>query len=101
MLPSTPLQYLLLEDAALPVLIMTSGNLSGHPIVIDNDTALKQLSEIADYFILNDRDIHTRVDDSVVRVMANKDTGERYDSFLRRSRGYAPTPSLFLMSLVR
>ena len=92
MLPSTPLQYLLLEDAALPVLIMTSGNLSGHPIVTDNDTALKQLSEIADYFILNDRDIHTRVDDSVVRVMANKDTGERYDSFLRRSRGYAPYP---------
>lgn len=88
MLPSTPLQYLMLEDTTMPALVMTSGNLSGHPIVFDNTSAIVQLGEIADYFILNDRDIHTRVDDSVVRVMTH---GNNL-SFLRRSRGYAPYP---------
>lgn len=87
-LPSTPLQYLMLEDATMPALVMTSGNLSGHPIVFDNVSAIAQLGEIADYFILNDRDIHTRIDDSVVRVMAHRN----HLSFLRRSRGYAPYP---------
>lgn len=92
MLPSTPLQHLMLEDAALPVLIMTSGNLSGNPILFDNASAIEQLGGIADYFILNDRDIHTRVDDSVVRIMSHSDKKKHHVSFIRRSRGYAPYP---------
>lgn len=92
MLPSTPLQYLMLEDPAMPVLVMTSGNISGHPIVYDNEIAIKQLGEIADYFILNNRDIHTRVDDSVARTMVHRDKENHHLSFLRRSRGYAPYP---------
>ena len=92
MLPSTPLQYLLLEDPALPALVMTSGNLSGHPIVYENHTALEQLREIVDYFVLNDRDIRTRVDDSVARVIVREGKDEPLMSFMRRSRGYAPYP---------
>ncbi|MCP2001714.1 UNVERIFIED_ORG: hydrogenase maturation protein HypF [Buttiauxella agrestis ATCC 33320] len=92
MLPSTPLQHLLLEDPALPVLVMTSGNLSGHPIVFENPIAIEQLGEIADYFVLNDRDIRTRIDDSVVRgiVLEGKNVPQVF--FLRRSRGFAPYP---------
>jgi len=92
MLPSTPLQHLMLEDAALPVLVMTSGNLSGNPIVFDNESALEQLGSIADYFILNDREIHTRIDDSVVRIVAHRKKEKHHLSFIRRSRGYAPYP---------
>lgn len=92
MLPSTPLQYLLLEDKAMSALVMTSGNLSGNPIVFNNASAIEQLSEIADYFILNNRDIYTRIDDSVVRVMTHRDSDEYHLSFLRRARGYAPYP---------
>ncbi|MEG2114249.1 MAG: carbamoyltransferase HypF [Hafnia sp.] len=99
MLPSTPLQYLLLEDATMPALVMTSGNTSGHPIVFDNASAIAQLSAIADYFILNDRDIHTRVDDSVVRVMTRHDGRDSHLSYLRRSRGYAPYP-IYLSSAI-
>lgn len=97
MLPSTPLQHLLLEDATLPVLVMTSGNLSGHPIAYKNDLALEQLSGIADYFIFNNRDIHTSVDDSVIKVITRKswdsqDNLPSLTTFIRRSRGYAPYP---------
>lgn len=92
MLPSTPLQHLLLDDPKMPALVMTSGNSSGKPIVFDNDTAIQQLGGIADYFILNNRDIHTRVDDSVVRIMAQRDGKNSHLSFIRRSRGYAPYP---------
>lgn len=92
MLPSTPLQHMLLEDPRLSVVVMTSGNLSGHPIVIDNHTAIEQLGAIADYFVLNNRDIRTRVDDSVVRVIKRAHSPETEISFLRRSRGYAPYP---------
>ncbi|OCG60489.1 carbamoyltransferase HypF [Gilliamella sp. Nev6-6] len=92
MLPSAPLHYLLLEDPTMPVLVMTSGNLSGYPIVYDNKTAVEQLGKIADYFILNNRDIHTRVDDSVARIMINEKKDKNQMLFLRRSRGYAPYP---------
>jgi hydrogenase maturation protein HypF len=92
MLPSTPLHYLLFEDPALQTLVMTSGNISGHPIVHDNDTALAQLPSVVDYFLLHDRDIHTRVDDSVVRRTEAGDGAEPLVCFLRRSRGYAPYP---------
>ncbi|MGS3629683.1 Sua5/YciO/YrdC/YwlC family protein [Enterobacter hormaechei] len=71
---------------------MTSGNRSGYPIVCDNVSAIEQLGDIADYFILNNRDIHTRVDDSVVRVMSLPEGRHSHLSFIRRSRGYAPYP---------
>ena len=92
MLPSTPLQYLMLEDKRISALVMTSGNISGNPIVIDNSNALKELNGVADYFILNNRDIYTRVDDSVIKVVNHKDNTSHHLLYLRRSRGYAPYP---------
>jgi hydrogenase maturation protein HypF len=85
MLPYTPLHVLLLEVAP-PTLVMTSGNVSEEPIAIGNEEALQRLGEMADAFLLHDRDILVRNDDSVVRM-----TGER-STFLRRSRGYVPLP---------
>jgi len=67
MLPYTPLHHLLLDGNA-PVLVMTSGNLTDEPIAKDNDEALERLRGIADYFLLHDRDILVRADDSVVRL---------------------------------
>jgi len=83
MLPSTPLHHLLMQGLAGP-LVMTSGNHHGEPLVIDNEQARRQLSGIADYLLLHDRDIRRRVDDSVVRVIAGE------PRLLRRARGYAP-----------
>jgi len=85
MLPYTPLHYLLLEKGP-SVLVMTSGNQSGEPLSIDNADALEAFAHIADYFLLHNRDIYFRADDSIVRVQAGK------TRFLRRSRGYAPLP---------
>jgi hydrogenase maturation protein HypF len=88
MLPYTPLHYLLLTDLCtlLPVLVMTSGNLSDEPIVTDNDDAIGKLSDIADAILLHDRDIHVPCDDSVVRAFQGATLP------IRRSRGYAPLP---------
>ncbi|MFC1650527.1 carbamoyltransferase HypF [Candidatus Latescibacterota bacterium] len=97
MLPYTPLHYLLFFDPSsggnyekgrtvFPALVMTSGNLSEEPICKDNDEALDRLYGIADAFLVHNRDIHVRSDDSVVRIA----DGEA--SFLRRSRGYVPVP---------
>ena len=83
--PYTPLHHLLMKEVGFP-LVMTSGNLSSEPIARDNDEALERLGGIADYFILHDRDILVRYDDSVARVL---DGGE-YP--VRRARGYAPFP---------
>ncbi|EAY4780446.1 carbamoyltransferase HypF [Salmonella enterica] len=80
MLPANPLQHLLLQELN-DLLVMTSGNLSGRPPAITNEQALDDLHEIADGFLLHNRDIVQRMDDSVVR-----DSGE----MLRRSRGYVP-----------
>ncbi|ECC7020897.1 carbamoyltransferase HypF, partial [Salmonella enterica] len=80
MLPANPLQHLLLQALNYP-LVMTSGNLSGRPPAITNEQALDDLHDIADGFLLHNRDIVQRMDDSVVR-----DSGE----MLRRSRGYVP-----------
>jgi len=88
MLPYTPLHYLLLANG-FDALVMTSGNLSEEPIAIDNDDAFTRLSAIADYFLIHNRDIYLRSDDSIVRHAAG---GRR---FLRRSRGFVPIP-LFL-----
>lgn len=85
MLPYTPLHHLLLEESKM-ILIMTSGNISEEPIATDNLEALKRLEGIADYFLLHDRDIYARYDDSVVRVI------EGQEVLVRRSRGYAPYP---------
>ena len=85
MLAYTPLHHLLLRDAGIP-LVMTSGNNSDEPIAYRDHEAFEQLCEIADFFLVHDRPIHTRCDDSVVRMAA----GETYP--LRRSRGYAPAP---------
>jgi hydrogenase maturation protein HypF len=89
MLPYSPLHHLLLADAGVP-LVMTSGNVSDEPIAYRNDDALERLAAIADCFLLHDRPIHTRTDDSVVRVVTLG--GERRPLMLRRSRGYVPSP---------
>ncbi len=85
MLPYTPLHYLLLDEG-FTALVMTSGNMSEEPICIDNDDALRQLAPIADYFLVHDRGIYLRSDDSIVRQSAGE------TRFLRRSRGYVPVP---------
>ncbi|HXH94796.1 MAG TPA: carbamoyltransferase HypF [Thermoanaerobaculia bacterium] len=86
MLPYTPLHELLFRDAPFDSLVMTSGNRSEEPIVTSNDDALRQFAGRADALLLHNRDIHMRVDDSVVR------TFEGQPRMLRRSRGYAPRP---------
>ncbi|NEQ42901.1 MAG: carbamoyltransferase HypF [Leptolyngbya sp. SIOISBB] len=85
MLPYTPLHHLMLKRLDRPI-VLTSGNLSDEPQCIDNDEAREKLGDIATYFLLHDRDIVNRVDDSVVRVV----NGQRQT--LRRARGYAPAP---------
>ncbi len=85
MLAYTPLHHLLLAAAQRP-LVMTSGNLSDEPIAYRNDEALRRLAGIADLFLIHDRGIVTRCDDSVARVIAGGPT------VLRRSRGYVPRP---------
>jgi len=83
MLPYSPLHHLLLADAGRP-LVMTSGNLSDEPIAVENEDALRRLGDVADLFVLHDRDIASRADDSVVAVIAGRGT------VLRRSRGFVP-----------
>ncbi|MFH1070132.1 MAG: carbamoyltransferase HypF [Candidatus Glassbacteria bacterium] len=87
MLPYTPLHHLLLEAVEGRPLVMTSGNLSDEPIEIDNDRALENLAGVADYFLLHDRPIYLRADDSVVQTAPG---GKTFPA--RRSRGYAPEP---------
>jgi hydrogenase maturation protein HypF len=101
MLPYTPIHYLLFHEAAgqphgtgwlaeaQPLaLVMTSANPHGEPLVIDNRQALSQLAGIADAFLMHDRDILIRCDDSVIRSNA----AARPPQFMRRARGYVPTP---------
>jgi hydrogenase maturation protein HypF len=85
LLPYTPLHCLLLEACSLD-LVMTSGNLSEEPIAFRDDEIVPRLKGLADLFLLHDRPIHLRADDSVVRVV----NGRRIT--LRRSRGYVPDP---------
>ncbi|OYT50997.1 MAG: carbamoyltransferase HypF [Desulfurococcales archaeon ex4484_204] len=82
--PYTALHYLLLRNVRDGFLIMTSGNAYGKPMCINEECAYRQLSGIADYFLVHDREIVNRVDDSVVRFT----DGEVV--MLRRARGYAP-----------
>jgi hydrogenase maturation protein HypF len=85
MLPYTPLHHLLLEAAGRP-LVMTSGNRSDEPIATGLAEARERLAGIADAYLLHDRDIVARYDDSVLRVVRGAPL------FLRRARGYAPMP---------
>ncbi|HEX6920522.1 MAG TPA: carbamoyltransferase HypF [Actinomycetes bacterium] len=87
MLPYTPLHHLLLREIGRPV-VLTSGNVSDEPIAYVDADAQERLSGIADAFLVHDRPIHVRTDDSVVRVVRGREVA------LRRSRGYAPEPLL-------
>ena len=83
MLPYTPLHHMISQRFGRP-LVMTSGNLSGEPQIIDNTEAILGLGKIADIIVCHNRDIANRIDDSVVRCVAGK------ARILRRARGYAP-----------
>jgi hydrogenase maturation protein HypF len=85
MLPYTPLHHLLLADG-LASLVMTSGNMSDEPIAYRDAEALGRLGRIADFFLVHNREIHTRCDDSVVKPYRGRPT------FLRRARGFVPFP---------
>ncbi|HEX2126756.1 MAG TPA: carbamoyltransferase HypF [Thermoleophilaceae bacterium] len=85
MLPYSPLHHLLLRDAD-QTLVMTSGNVSDEPIAYEDADALDRLAGVADLFLVHDRAIHTRTDDSVVRSVG----GRGAPLMLRRSRGYVP-----------
>ncbi|HEY7616099.1 MAG TPA: carbamoyltransferase HypF, partial [Terriglobales bacterium] len=86
-LPYTPLHYLLFHEGGFPVLVMTSGNLAEEPIAIDNREAVARLHGLADFFVVHNRDILLRCDDSVVRVVGGR------TQQLRRSRGFVPVPA--------
>jgi hydrogenase maturation protein HypF len=85
MLPSNPLQHLLMAELGFPV-IATSGNLSDEPMCTDESEALERLGDIADVFLVHNRPIVRHVDDSIARVMLDR------EMVLRRARGYAPLP---------
>ena len=87
MLPYTPLHHLLAHDLGLPF-VLTSGNLTDEPIASTDDDAFERLDAIADCFLLHDRAIHIRTDDSVVRSFRGR------VFLVRRSRGFAPEPVL-------
>lgn len=87
MLPNNPLQHLLLREVNIP-LVMTSANPSGQPPVLDNESAVKKLADLADFYLCHNRDILQRADDSLVRAA--------FDGVetLRRARGYLPDETL-------
>lgn len=95
MVPYTPLQHILLRDIGRP-LVMTSGNMTEEPIAKDNSEALQRLASLADAFVLHNRDIYARYDDSVVAVVNGvgyEQTGRgAVVQVLRRARAYAPFP---------
>ena len=84
MLPYMPFHYQLFEKLQTPALIMTSGNLSGEPVLIDNNTALEKFDGKVDAILTYNREIYNRVDDSVAMVVNGK------ERIIRRSRGYVP-----------
>jgi len=86
MLPYTPVHYLLFEDSGFDALVMTSGNLSEEPIVSRNREVWPHLKGLADYFLLHNREIQTRADDSVVQSFEDQECP------IRRSRGFVPEP---------
>ena len=85
-LPYTPLHHLLFAQGGFKALVMTSGNLSEEPIAIDNEEAKSRLKGLADYFLVHNREILLRCDDSVVQVVSGRARQ------MRRSRGFVPVP---------
>lgn len=85
MLPYTPLHHLLMASG-FKALVMTSGNISEEPITIDNDQAFKGLAGIADGFLIHNRDIYLRSDDSIIKIV------DHVPRQIRRSRGFVPVP---------
>jgi len=90
MLPYAPMHHLLFKYSKEPALVMTSANPTGIPMYIDPDTIMHELGNIADYFLLHNRRIHQRADDSVVKL-----TSRENPVFIRRARGYVPEPLVF------
>jgi len=86
MLPYTGLHYMLFDWVEEPAFVMTSANPPNEPIIVDNGEALRRLSSTVDYFLLHNRRIAQRCDDSVVRF------NDGFQLIIRRSRGYAPSP---------
>ncbi|HXT82978.1 MAG TPA: carbamoyltransferase HypF, partial [Verrucomicrobiae bacterium] len=87
MLPFTSFHYLLFDHLAdQPAIVMTSANLNGVPIIMDNDEAVQKLGKIVDYFLIHNRKIENRCDDSVIKVNSSNPL------IIRRSRGYVPEP---------
>lgn len=93
MLPYMPLHYLLFERIKLPAIVLTSANLSDEPVIISNDEALKRINKVADSFLVYNRDIYNRTDDSVMFLDGEK------TRMIRRSRGFAPSPVLLSMDV--
>lgn len=85
MLPYTPIHHLLFNHMDIP-LIMTSGNISEEPIAAENLEALEKLKDICDYFLIHNRDIYCRYDDSVIKIFKDK------EMIVRRARSYSPYP---------
>jgi len=88
-LPYTPLHHLLLEAIGRPI-VLTSGNLADEPLVTDDAEALVRLAGLADSFLVHDRQIRARYDDSVTRIVGRG--GMAHEAIVRRGRGYAPDP---------
>jgi len=87
MLCYAPLHYLLFARN-IKVLVMTSGNISDEPLICKNEKALERLGDVADAFLMHDREIYRQVDDSILHLV------DEQPAFLRRARGYVPTPIL-------
>jgi hydrogenase maturation protein HypF len=89
MLCYAPLHYLLFEklkDYGTDVLVMTSGNISDEPLICKNDSAIERLGDVADVFLMHDREIYRQVDDSIIHFI------DEQPVLLRRARGYVPGP---------
>jgi hydrogenase maturation protein HypF len=86
MLPYMPLHHQLFQKLKTSAIVLTSGNFSREPIIIDNQEAIARFTPFADAIVVHNRDIYNRTDDSVVRIIAGK------ERVFRRSRGYVPAP---------
>ena len=90
MLPYAGIHHMIFEEFKDPALVMTSGNQSNVPILIENDKIKENLSSVVDYFLLHDREIYQRIDDSVIRLHSLSENS--FPQIIRRSRGYVPEP---------
>ncbi|MEM2905465.1 MAG: carbamoyltransferase HypF [Candidatus Bathyarchaeia archaeon] len=86
MLPYTGLHLMLFDQVREPAFVMTSANAPGEPIIARNEDAFKRMASYVDYFLVHNREVAHRCDDSVIRLVAGE------EAIIRRSRGYAPAP---------